>query len=306
MSLGTKYSLLVSDGQHGPFDLDELKKILDYMAIYRNDFMLRGRRENIEPCCLLIQALIKYPEKYSQQFVINFLILSVSSGYIELCSLMRIINSHNIFERFEDEKYSELKFELLKTIFVAVKTYLKNEEKNNFLEIYISDKEFDEIMLFIKDIIDRGGSSVINYFVDDFKAVLHCFQDVGRALSFRWIFPERRLEIENKSMSRCGSLFYIDDDNIASMIETSIRMFKYPGLYDANDKKKLWIEHHACEKLERNYQYMVLYYTKLFGGEYRNLNTKISRVNLSSNLVLRILSFLGLNGVDYELQQGRF
>ncbi len=304
MDFGEKNSWLAPDGQLRHLDLDDLKKLLDYMAIKRNNCH-RGRKENVEPCWKLIDTLIKYPKKYSQQFVINFLILSVSSGYIELCSLMRIINSHNIFERFEDEKYSELKFELLKTIFVAVKTYLKNEEKNNFLEIYISDKEFDEIMLFIKDIIDRGGSSVINYFVDDFKAVLRCFQDVGRTLPFRWIFPERRLEIENKSMS-CGSLFCIDEDIIPSMIETTTRMFKFPGLYDGEAKKKLYIEHHACEKLERNYQYMVLYYTKLFGGEYRNLNTKISRVNLSSNLVLRILSFLGLNGVDYELQQGRF
>lgn len=305
MDFGEKNSWLAPDGQLRHLDLDDLKKLLDYMAIKRNNCH-RGKKENVEPCCKLIDTLIKYPKKYSQQFVINFLILSVSSGYIELCSLMRIINSHNIFERFEDEKYSELKFELLKTIFVAVKTYLKNETKNNFLEIYISDKEFDEIMLFIKDIIVQGGSSVINYFVDDFKAVLHCFQDVGRALSFQWISNERRPEIEIKSKSRRGSLFYIDDDNIASMIETSIRMFKYPGLYDANDKKKLWIEHHACEKLKNKYQFMVLFYTKLFGGEYRKIDKKLTRPNLSSDLVLRILSFLGLNGVDYELQQGRF
>ena len=304
MDLYRKYSLLVSDGCLDPFDLDELKKILDCMAIYRNDYMLRGRRENIEPCCLLIQALIMYPKKYSQTFVANFLILSVSSGYIELRTLIQIINSNYIFETV-DGKYSELEFDLLKTIFVAVKNYLNNEEKNNFLDIYINYKEFDEIMLFIKDIIDRGGSSVINYFVEDFKALLHCFQDVGRALPFRWIYPVRRPEIENKSMST-NSLFYIDDVIIASMIETTTRMFKYPGLYDANDKKKLWIECRACEKLEKNYQSMVLFYTKLFSGEYRKIDTKLTRENLSSNLVLRILSFLGLNGVDYELQQGHF
>jgi len=126
MDLYRKYSLLVSDGCLDPFDLDELKKILDCMAIYRNDYMLRGRRENIEPCCLLIQALIMYPKKYSQTFVANFLILSVSSGYIELRTLIQIINSNYIFETV-DGKYSELEFDLLKTIFVAVKNYCKKD-----------------------------------------------------------------------------------------------------------------------------------------------------------------------------------
>jgi len=303
MDLNKKYSLLVSDGYWGHLDLGKLKEMLDYMAIDR-DRCRRARKENVEPCCLLIDALIKYPDKYSQHFVINFLTLSVSAGYIELHSLMQIINSHNIFKRFGDEN-SVLEFELLKTIFVAVKNYLNGEEKNNFLEIYISDKEFDEIMIFIKNIIVRGGNSAIENFVDDFKALLHCFQDVGRALPFRWISPERRLEIESKSKS-CGSFFCIGCTNTASMVETTIRMFKFPGLYDANDKKKLWIEHHACEKLKNKYQFMVLFYTKLFGGEYRKIDKKLTRPNLSSDLVLRILSFLGLNGVDYELQQGRF
>lgn len=303
MDLEKNYSLLVSEGYLGPVDLCHLKKLLDYKAHCR-DNCFRAKKDNVEPCCLLVSKLLNLPGNYTKTFVVSFLILSVSAGYIELCSLMQIINSNSIFETV-DGKYSELEFELLKTSIVAVETYLKNEKKNNFLEIYISNQEFDEIMLFILNIIYRGGTSVYNYFIEDFKAVLRCFQDVGRTLPFRWIFPERRLEIENKSMS-CGSLFCIDEDIIPSMIETTTRMFKFPGLYDGEAKKKLYIEHHACEKLERNYQYMVLYYTKLFGGEYRNLNTKISRVNLSSNLVLRILSFLGLNGVDYELQRGHF
>jgi hypothetical protein len=83
-------------------------------------------------------------------------------------------------------------------------------------------------------------------------------------------------------------------------------MFKFPGLYDEKSKKKLWLECRACEKLKKKYQSMVLFYTKLFGGEYRQIDTKRTRPNLSSDLVLRILSFLGLNGVDYELQQGHF
>ena len=304
MELDKKYSLLVSEGYWDHLDLDDLKKLLDYMAITRN-YCYRAKKEDVEPCYTLILELIKYPEKYSHHFVVNFLILSVSAGYIKLYSLMQIINSNFVFEPVDDEKFSALEFELLNTIFVAVKNYLNEEEKNNFLEIIVSDQEFDEIMLFIKDKLVQGGRSVINYFVEDFKAVLYCFQDVGRALPFRWISPERRLEIENKSMS-CGSLFYVDEDIDQSMIETTMRMFKFPGLYDGEAKKKLYIEHHACEKLERNYRSMTLYYTKLFGGEYRQIDTKLTRSNLSSNLVLRILTFLGLNGVDYDLQRGRF
>jgi hypothetical protein len=90
------------------------------------------------------------------------------------------------------------------------------------------------------------------------------------------------------------------------MIETATRMFKFPDLYDANDKKKLWIEHHACEKLENNYRSMVLYYTKLFGGDYRKIDTNITRENLPSDVVEYLLTFLGLNELDRDLRNGRF
>lgn len=300
----TRYLSLVENGHRGPVDSKEDLEALENMLIHvRHRVGFVPETEKKEPCGLLINELMSSPEKYSKDFVVWFLYKEIDRGYIWVENFIFIIKLYNIFDT--DSSYSLSELKLLNTIISAIQIYLQRNRYHNYLNIDICDFTFEEIMIFLKDIIDCGGQMTVDFF-DEYNKLFFYFRYGERALPFRWIFDERDIKHDESISLSQNSFFEHSSYALPTMIETATRMFKFPDLYDANDKKKLWIECRACEKLEKNYQSMVLFYTKLFSGEYRKIDTKLTRENLSSNLVLRILSFLGLNGVDYELQQGHF
>ena len=298
------YLSLVENGHRGPVDSKEDLKALENMLIHvRHRVGFVPETEKKEPCGLLINELMSSPEKYSKDFVVWFLCKEIDRGYIWVENFMFILKLYNIFD--PDSSYSLSEIKLLGTIISAIHTYIRRDRYDNYLEIEICDCAFEEIMIFLRDIIDCSGQIIIDHYRNLWLGLLSDFRDEGRAVYFRWIYENRNLNFEDLSLSKIP-FFGHRPDVIAAMIETTYRMFKFPDLYDANEKKNLWIEHHACEKLKNKYQSMVLFYTKLFGGEYRQIDKKLTRPNLSSDVVEYLLTFLGLNEIDYDLRNGCF
>lgn len=298
------YLSLVENGHRGPVDskedLEALKNMLFHVR-HRVGFV--PGTEKKEPCGLLINELMSSPEKYSKDFVVWFLCKEIDRGYIWVENFMFILKLYNIFD--PDSSYSLSEIKLLETIISAIQIYITGDRYNNYLGNEISDTTFEEIMIYLKDVIECGGQIIIDHYHDLYLDLLSFFQHEGRALPFQLISDDRDLNSEGFSLS-IKPFMDFRKDIIASMIETTYRMFKYPDLYDEKTKKKLYIEHHACEKLEKNYRSMVLFYTKLFRGEYRKIDTKLTRENLPSDIVEYLLTFLGMNELDCDLRNGRF
>ena len=298
---GLDYLSLVENGHNGPVDSkkeEELKNMLQYMRDHNASV---AETKNEEPCGLLIEAIMSSRGKYSKEFVVWFLCEQIDRGCIWVKNIIYIIKLYNIFD--PDSSYSLSEIELLDTIIYAIEVYLNSDMYDNYhtyLNIDICDFTFEEIMIFLKDIIDCGGQMTVDFF-DEYNKLFFYFRYGERALPFRWIFDERDIKHDESISLSQNSFFEHSSYALPTMIETATRMFKFPDLYDANDKKKLWIEYHACEKLEHNYRSMVLYYTKLFGGEYRKIDTNITRENLPSDVVEYLLTFLGLNELDLSL-----
>jgi len=299
----TRYLSLVENGHRGPVDSKEDLEALENMLIHvRHRVGFVPETEKKEPCGLLINELMSSPEKYSKDFVVWFLYKEIDRGYIWVENFIFIIKLYNIFDT--DSSYSLSELKLLNTIISAIQIYLQRNRYHNYLNIDICDFTFEEIMIFLKDIIDCGGEMTVDFF-DSYNDLFYYFQCEGRALPFRWISAKRDPDGERFSLSN-NSFIRHRPDAISTMIETTYRMLKFPSLYDKKSRKKLWIEHHACEKLEEKYKSMVLFYTKLFGGEYRKIDKDLTRPNLSSDIVEYLLTFLGLNEIDYDLRNGHF
>jgi hypothetical protein len=297
----SRYLSLVENGHKGPVTAEEAED-MRYMCRYMRDHTtFVPDTKNEEPCGLLIKEL-KKTEKYSKDFVVLYLCEEIGRGCIWVENFIFIIKLYNIFD--PDSSYSSSEIKLLETIISAIQTYIKRDRYHNYLEIEICDCAFEEIMIYLKDVIDRGGQIIIDHCHEFYLDLLSVFQYEGRALPFRWITAERDLNGEGVSLSH-NPFFSPHPNALSSMIETTYRMFKFPDLYDEKSEK-LWIERRACEKLKKKYQSMVLFYTKLFGGGYRKIDTELTRENLPSEIVEYLLTFLGLNEVDYDLRSGRF
>ena len=301
----SRYLSLVNEGYNGSLDSKEeeaLKNMLQYMREHNASV---PETNNEEPCGLLINEIMSSPGKYSKEFVVWFLCEQIDRGCIWVKNIIYIIKLYNIFD--PDSSYSLSEIELLDTIIYAIEVYLNSDMYDNYhtyLNIYICDRTFEETMIFLKEIIDCGGQMTVDFF-DVYNKLFFYFSYGERALPSRWITENRNLDFEDLSLSKKPFLEPLRYA-LPTMIETATRMFKFPNLYDKKSRKKLWIENHACEKLEKNYRSMVLYYTKLFGGEYRQIDKKLTRPNLSSDVVEYLLTFLGLNEIDCDLRNGRF
>ncbi len=297
------YLSLVENGHKGPVSPEDSEELKNMLFHVRHNGGFVPKTEKKEPCGLLINELMSSPEKYSKDFAVWFLCKEINRGYIWPENFIVILKLYNIFD--PDSSYSSSEIKLLETIISAVHIYIRRDRYDNYLEIEIGDSVFEEIMIFLRDIIDCSDQIIIDHYRDLWLGLLSDFRNEGRALPFRWIDAKRDLDGERRSLSQ-NSFFEYDPNAIAVTIETTYRMLKYPELYDEKSKKKLWIEYHACEKLEKNYRSMVLYYTKLFGGEYRQIDNKSTREILPSEIVEYLLTFLGLNEIDYDLLNGRF
>ena len=299
------YLSLVENGYRGPVDSkeeEELKNMLQYMRDHNASV---AETKNEEPCGLLIEAIMSSRGKYSKEFVVWFLCEQIDRGCIWVKNIIYIIKLYNIFD--PDSSYSLSEIGLLNTIIYAIEVYLNSDMYDNYhtyLNIDICDTTFEETMIFLKDIIDCGGQMTVDFF-DIYNNLFFCFRYSERSLPCRWISKESDPKDERLSLSQ-NSFFDHSSYALPTMIETTYRMFKYPDLYDEKTKNKLYMEHHACEKLKNKYRSMVLFYTKLFGGEYRKIDPKITRENLPSDIVEYLLTFLGMNELDCDLRNGRF
>lgn len=299
------YEGLIKSGYMGSesSDMDDLKNL-----VY--DLKQQGRlnSEIKEPCFLLIEEIKTSPEKFSKNFILTFLIVNIKPGCIRINNILILIRLYKIFQI---ENFTKLELTLINVMVRAIENYLEEERgigfypTGNYLGIKLTDTEFDQIMSLLNDVIFNSKESFIDQIYIDFNYLFKAFQECGRVLSFQWMTGQR--DPYNESISLSSNRLYSNYASVVSrMIETVYCMYINPEAFDEKSKKKLWIETHAYEKLCERHAMMSLYYVRMLSGQYRDRDTKITRVILPSEMVLYILEFVGLNDTDYELRSGRF